>query len=115
MIFITLAKIKGSLPATFHTTLAQPPSYLTVHNVFWTLGQYDFIVIFEAQDEITAMKGCLTWLKSCETQTLVAVTNEEAKAITSSSTRPLRPVSRTMKKVVSRTIQREIPKKFRSP
>jgi uncharacterized protein with GYD domain len=114
MIFITLAKIKDRLLPTFRQTLAQPPAYLTVHNVFWTLGQYDFIVVYEARNETEAMKGCLTWLKSCETQTLIAITNDEAKAVIGGAAARTRTVSSSARSSgVAKVVKRSIPDKFK--
>ncbi len=120
MIFITLAKLKDKLLPTFRQTLARPPTYLTVHNIFWTLGQYDFVVIYEARNETDTMKGCLTWLKPCETQTSVAITNEEAKNVTGTSTTTSRVVTRTVSRPrqrsridVQKVVERSIPDKFK--
>jgi len=46
--------------------------------VFCTLGQYDFVITFEAPDEKEAMKWAMPWAEFCETQTMVAVSYEEA-------------------------------------
>jgi uncharacterized protein with GYD domain len=117
MIFITLAKMKDRLLPTFRSTLAKPPSYLQVHNVFWTLGQYDFVVVYEARNETEAMKGCLTWLKSCETQTLIAITNDEAKAVTggaaATSARRVPSSAKSRTTGVAKVVKRGIPDKFR--
>jgi uncharacterized protein with GYD domain len=46
--------------------------------VFCTLGQYDFVITFEAPDEKEAMKWAMPWAEFCETQIMVAVPYEEA-------------------------------------
>jgi len=60
MFFIVLAKMKGELTPEFRKatqkTLKNPPSGLKIHNVFWTLGQYDFVIIYEAPNEKEALK-----------------------------------------------------------
>jgi uncharacterized protein with GYD domain len=45
---------------------------------YWTLGRYDAITIMEAPDEKTAMKHLVRWGDLMSTETLVAVTREEA-------------------------------------
>ena len=83
MFFIVLAKLKGKIsPAFMEATekaLKSPPPELNIHNVFWTLGQYDFVIIYEAPSEKAAIKMGTEWMEFCDTQTLVAVPNEEAK------------------------------------
>jgi len=108
--------MKDRILPTIRSTLNQPPAYFTVHNVFWTLGQYDLVVIYEAKNEIDAMKGCVTWLKSYETQTMVAITNDEAGAITggadSAGVRTVRPSAGVRTSGVARVVKRSIPEKF---
>lgn len=45
---------------------------------YWTLGRYDAIVIIEGKDEKAAMKSLLRWGDMLSTETLVALTREEA-------------------------------------
>lgn len=45
---------------------------------YWTLGRYDAIVITEGKDEKAAMKSLLRWGDMLSTETLVAMTREEA-------------------------------------
>jgi uncharacterized protein with GYD domain len=47
-------------------------------NIYWTLGRYDAVVITEGPDEKTAMRWLLRWGDLLSTETLVAVTREEA-------------------------------------
>lgn len=49
-----------------------------IHGLYWTLGRYDTIVIFEAKDEKAAMKLCLAVSNTDSTETLVAVPRDEA-------------------------------------
>jgi len=83
--FVVLAKLKGKIsPAFMEATekaLKSPPPGLKIHNVFWTLGQYDFVLIYEAPNEKAAIKMGTEWVEFCDTQTLVAVPNEEAKTM----------------------------------
>jgi uncharacterized protein with GYD domain len=45
---------------------------------YWTLGRYDSVVIIEGKDEKSAMRALLRWGESISTETLVALTREEA-------------------------------------
>jgi uncharacterized protein with GYD domain len=45
---------------------------------YWTLGRYDTLVIAEAPDEKTFMKAMLSLGDMVATETMVAVTREEA-------------------------------------
>jgi uncharacterized protein with GYD domain len=45
---------------------------------YWTLGRYDSITIIEGPDEKAAMRAALGWGDLIATETLVAVTREEA-------------------------------------
>jgi uncharacterized protein with GYD domain len=85
MFFVVLAKMKGDLTPEFRElnqkTLKSPPPGLKIHNVFWTLGQYDFVIIYEAASEKEALKMGTAWGKFCETQTMVAIPTEEAQKL----------------------------------
>jgi len=45
---------------------------------YWTLGRYDTVVIMEAPDEKTVMKANMKVSDIVSTETMVAVTREEA-------------------------------------
>ena len=45
---------------------------------YWTLGRYDTVLIMEAPDEKTAMKTNLMISDFISTETMVAVSREEA-------------------------------------
>lgn len=85
MFFVVLAKIRGEMTPEFRETtqktLRSPPPSLKIHNVYWTLGQYDFVIIYEAPSEKEAIKMGAAWAKFCETQTMVAVPQEEAQKL----------------------------------
>ena len=82
MFFVALIKMKGKVtPAFVKASLENcknPPPGIRFHSVFATLGQYDFIIIFEAPDEKTALKWAIPWGEFCESQTMSAVPYEEA-------------------------------------
>jgi len=85
MFLVTLAKLRGKITAAFREatekSMKSPSPGLKIHNVFWTLGQYDFVIIYEAPNEKEAMKMALPWLEFCETQTMVAIPQEEAQKL----------------------------------
>ena len=85
MFFVTLAKMRGKMTPAFREatgkTLKSPPPGLKIHNVFWTLGQYDFVILYEAPNEKEAVKMAIRWNEFCETQTMVAVPQQEAEKV----------------------------------
>ncbi len=52
---------------------------------FWTMGQHDIVIVLEAPDDETAMKGVLAVgkLGNVRTTTMRAFTAEEMEAVTS--------------------------------
>ena len=83
MWFITLAKFRKK-PTKADTDaqnkrIAEAAKWgVKVHNAFWTLGQYDAVWITEAPDEKTAMRVSLGAADIASTQTLIAVSRDEA-------------------------------------
>ena len=77
MFFVALLKMKGKVTQAFveatQNSCKNPPAGIKYHSVFSTLGQYDFVIIFEAADEKEAIKWSIPWTEYCETQTMVAV------------------------------------------
>jgi len=49
-----------------------------VLGAYWALGRYDAVAIIEAKDEKAFMKAIIRWGEMVSTETLVAVTREEA-------------------------------------
>lgn len=49
-----------------------------ITTTYWTFGRYDTVNIFEAKDEKAAMKTLIAASELMTTETLVAVTREEA-------------------------------------
>jgi uncharacterized protein with GYD domain len=82
MLFVALMKIKGKVtPALIEATqkaCKNPPEGIKYQSVLCTLGQYDFVITFEAPDEKEAMKLVMPWAEYCDTQTMVAVPYKEA-------------------------------------
>ncbi len=54
---------------------------MKVHGIYWTLGQYDAVAIFEAPDEKAALKMSIHRAEDMDMETLVAVPIEEAKKL----------------------------------
>lgn len=46
--------------------------------MYWTLGRYDGVLITEGKDEKAFMKAIMRWGDMVSTETLVAVSREEA-------------------------------------
>ncbi len=83
MIFITLARWKKKPTKETVAQSAKLFEQITKEGVkilgtYWTLGRYDAIVITEGKDEKNAMKNILRFSDLLSTETLVAVTREEA-------------------------------------
>jgi len=85
MFFIVLAKLRGKITPAFREAtqkaLKSPSPGLKIHNLFWTLGQYDLVIVYEAPNEKEAMKMGATMTEFCETQTLVAIPHEKAQKL----------------------------------
>jgi len=83
MIFITLAKFRSKPTKEM---MAQSQKLFEqmakeggkVVGMYWTLGRYDTVVVTEGKDEKAAMKSLLRWGDIISTETLVAVSREEA-------------------------------------
>lgn len=49
--------------------------------IYWTLGRYDAVVIFDAPDEKTAMRMGLERAENLSAETMVAIPAEEARRL----------------------------------
>jgi len=83
MIFITLARWRKKPTKEMITQASKLFEQMVkegskIVGRYWTLGRYDAIVIIEGKDEKTAMKSLLRWGDMLSTETLVALTREEA-------------------------------------
>ena len=83
MIFITLARwkkkpTKDMVAQSWKLFEQMVNEGGKIINIYWTLGRYDAIVITEGTDEKATMKALLRWGDLLSTETLVAVTREEA-------------------------------------
>ena len=83
MIFISLGHWKQRPTKTVVAQTIKFREAITKEGVkflatYWTLGKYDTVNIFEAKDEKAAMKALMAGSELMKTETLVAVTREEA-------------------------------------
>jgi uncharacterized protein with GYD domain len=82
MLFIALAKFKTALSKdvvaqNLKDIDADTKGEVRYLGIYWTLGRYDTVVIFEAPDEKAAMNMVLKRADRMEIETLVAVPAEE--------------------------------------
>jgi uncharacterized protein with GYD domain len=78
MLFIALVRFKQKLTAEIAAENVKEierdeQAGIRYQGIYWTLGAYDSVVLFEAPDEKAAMKMVLRRADSMEIQTLVAV------------------------------------------
>jgi len=83
LIFITLAKFKVKPTKEFleqsNKVVAKGvKDGMKPLGMYWTLGRYDAVLVFEAPDEKVAQKILLRYGDLVSTETLVAVSREEA-------------------------------------
>lgn len=83
MIFITLGRwkrkpTKESVAESSKLVEQMVKEGGKVLGMYWTLGRYDVVLIMEGKDEKEAMRGLLPWGDTLSTETLVAVSREEA-------------------------------------
>jgi len=80
--FITLVKLRGKPSKKqieeMEKALRNTPPGTKIHSVFWTLGRYDLVFYTEGPDERTAMSVVFPFLDFAATETLVAITKEDA-------------------------------------
>jgi uncharacterized protein with GYD domain len=82
VLFIALAKFKTTLSKevveqNLKDIEADTKGQVRYRGVYWTLGRYNTVVIFEAPDEKVAMNLVLKRADRMEIETLVAVLAEE--------------------------------------
>jgi uncharacterized protein with GYD domain len=82
MLFIALAKFKKELSKeiiaeNLKDIEADMKGQVRYLGIYWTLGRYDTVVLFEAPNEKVAMNMALKRLDRMEIETLVAVPAEE--------------------------------------
>lgn len=82
MFFVTLGRLRAKPSKEFlemaDSVMKNPPPGVKIHNVFWTLGRYDVVIVHEAPSEKEAMKMGIQFVDHLASETLVAITREEA-------------------------------------
>ena len=83
MIFVSLGKLrkkltKESIAEASRVIERANKEGAKFLNIYYTLGRYDVVAIFEAPDEKTAMRMAMSLGDIESTETLVAVPREEA-------------------------------------
>ena len=82
MLFVTLAKFRGELDAEFQKKtqafMENPPMGIQIHNVFYLLGQYDILILYEAPNEKVAMAAGMNFVGKAATETMVAIPLKDA-------------------------------------
>lgn len=83
MLFISLGKVKKKLTKETIDETGKIIKKAIVegaefHNIYYTLGRYDVVAIFEAPNENAAMKMLMRLGDIETTETLIAVSREEA-------------------------------------
>lgn len=81
MLFIALVKFKTALSKevvarNLKDIEADTKGQVRYLGIYWTLGRYDTVVIFEAPDEKAAMNMALKRVDRMDIETLVAVPGE---------------------------------------
>ena len=83
MIFVTLSKwrkkpTKEMIAQANKLFDQQGKEGVKILGQYWTLGRYDAVVVQEAKDEKSIMKAAVRWGDLMSTETLVAISREEA-------------------------------------
>ena len=83
MIFISLGRFRGKPTKAATEKVSELMKGMAKEGVkfigfYWTLGRYDTVVIMEAPDEKVVMKANMKVSDIVSTETMVAVTREEA-------------------------------------
>jgi len=86
MIFITLSRLRGKptkemLARSSRLGEQMAKEGIKLRGLYWTLGRYDSVAILEGPDEKAALKAVMRWSDIESTETLVAVTREEASKL----------------------------------
>ena len=86
MIFITLVRwkkkpTKGMVAQSSKFLEQAVKEGIKPLGMYWTLGRYDGVLMVEAKDEKAWMRAIMRWGDLISTETLVAVTREEAQKL----------------------------------
>jgi uncharacterized protein with GYD domain len=83
MIFITLSRLRRKATKDMLNQSSKFGEQMSAEGIrllalYWTLGRYDSVAIMEGPDEKAAIKAVMRWGDIESTETLIAVTREEA-------------------------------------
>ncbi len=81
MFFIALIKFKKKAKDVVEVgkkVMQNLPEGVKIISTYWTLGEYDAVWIYEAPNEKVAVKLGIEAGEAMQTQTLVAITRDEA-------------------------------------
>ncbi|MCH8972737.1 MAG: GYD domain-containing protein [Thaumarchaeota archaeon] len=81
MFFIALIKFKKKARDVVEVgkkVMQNLPEGVKIISTYWTLGEYDAVWIYEAPNEKVAVKLGIEAGEAMQTQTLVAITRDEA-------------------------------------
>ncbi len=81
MFFIALIKFKKKARDVVEIgkkVMQNLPEEVKIISTYWTLGEYDAVWIYEAPNEKVAVKLGIEAGEAMQTQTLVAITRDEA-------------------------------------
>ncbi len=81
MFFIALIKFKKKARDVVEIgkkVMQNLPEGVKIISTYWTLGEYDAVWIYEAPNEKVAVKLGIAAGEAMQTQTLVAITRDEA-------------------------------------
>ena len=81
MLFIALIKFKKKARDVVEigkSVMQNLPEGVKIIGTYWTLGKYDAVWIYEAPNEKVAIKLGIEAGEAMQTQTLVAITRDEA-------------------------------------
>ena len=87
MYFVALVKFKKNQTKTVvaenlkRIETEETKDGVKVHGIYWTLGSYDSVAIFEAPNEKIAMKMAIRRADDMDIETLLAIPMEEAKKL----------------------------------
>ena len=86
MLFITLARFRKKPTKQMLAETQRLFEQITkeggkILGVYWTLGRYDAVVLSECPDEKAHMKGTLRFADTMSTESLAAITAEEASEL----------------------------------
>lgn len=86
MYFITLVKFKKKMDREFSERNrkrleSEEKQGIRFHGIYWTLGKYDSVAIFEAPDEKTAIRMAIDRSDDMDMKTMVAIPLEEGRKL----------------------------------